>query len=136
MSESAKILLAKRALAISCACLLWPAGGVHAGEIQAGVADVKVQAANPFSGREDIQSEGRTLFNIHCSHCHGPNAFQGERRRDLRWLKRRYRKEMIAVFLKTTLNGRPEKGMPSWRDVFTEEELWKIYTFLETVQKK
>ena len=91
---------------------------------------------NPFSGREDIATEGRTLFNVHCSHCHGPNAAQGERRRDLRRLKRRYRDDMPAVFLKTAWNGRPEKGMPSWREIFAEEELWKIFTFLETVQKK
>ena len=56
--------------------------------------------------------------------------------RDLRRLKRRYRENMTAVFLKTALNGRPEKGMPSWQDKISEEKLWKIYTFLETVQKR
>ena len=66
---------------------------------------------------------------------HGPNAFQGERKRDLRRLSRRYREDINKVFLKTVLNGRPEKGMPPWKDIVEEEELWKIFTFLKTVQK-
>ena len=43
---------------------------------------------NPFSGDEEMISKGRTLFNVYCSHCHGPNAIQGERPRDLRRLSR------------------------------------------------
>ena len=136
MSKSAKTLPTNRALAAICACLLALVGNVHTGWTQARPADDQVKVSNPFSGRADIQPEGRTLFNVHCSHCHGPNAFQGERRRDLRRLRRRYREDMTAVFLKTALNGRPEKGMPPWQDVISEEELWKIFTFLETVQQR
>ena len=91
---------------------------------------------NPFTGRADIAAEGRTLFNVHCSHCHGPNAFQGLKRRDLRRLTRRYKARVANVFYQTATNGRPDKGMPSWKGVLEDETLWKIYTFLETVQKK
>ena len=91
---------------------------------------------NPFAGRDDLVSKGKTEFNIHCSHCHGPNAFQGERARDLRRLSRRYKKDMPAVFYKTVINGRPDKGMPPWKGVLEDEILWTIYTFLEAVQKK
>lgn len=91
---------------------------------------------NPFSGQADIQAEGRTMFNVYCSHCHGPNAIQGERPRDLRRLTLRYGENVAEVFLTTALNGRPDKGMPPWRDVMPEEKLWKVFTFLETVQKK
>jgi mono/diheme cytochrome c family protein len=45
---------------------------------------------NPYEGREDVVPEGAGLFNQYCSHCHGPNAVQGERPRDLRRLKIRY----------------------------------------------
>lgn len=96
----------------------------------------KLMFSNPFSGQEDIQAEGRTKFNVHCSHCHGPNAIQGERPRDLRRLTLRYGKKVAEVFLTTALDGRPNKGMPPWRDVMPEEDLWKVFTFLETVQKK
>jgi mono/diheme cytochrome c family protein len=99
------------------------------------MADEDAPPVNPFSGDEAIVSEGRTIFNIHCSHCHGPNGIQGERPRDLRRLKRRYRDNVTAVFLTTAKNGRPEKGMPAWREILAEENLWKVFTFLETIQK-
>jgi len=91
--------------------------------------------ANPFEGQADIVPEGKTLFNVNCSHCHGPNAIQGERPRDLRRLRKRYGERMPTVFLTTAHNGRPDKGMPSWEGVIEDETLWKIFTFLETVQK-
>ena len=91
---------------------------------------------NPFSGDEEIIAKGRSLFNVHCSHCHGPNAIQGMRKRDLRRLTIKYKDRVTKVFLTTALMGRVEKGMPSWGEIFEEETLWTIYSFLETVQKK
>ncbi len=111
-------------------------GAFPAETASAEAADESSAGVNPYAGQEDIQSEGRTLFNVHCSHCHGPNAIQGERARDLRRLTLRYGEKVAEVFLATALNGRPERGMPPWRDVMPEDELWKVFTFLETVQKK
>jgi len=90
--------------------------------------------ANPFDGRADLVSKGKTLFNVHRSHCHGPNAVQGERKRDLRRLSRRYQDRMPAVFYQTVTTGRAAKGMPSWKGVLEDKTLWTIFTFLETVQ--
>ena len=89
---------------------------------------------NPFEGKQDIIPEGNSLFNQYCSHCHGPNAAQGERPRDLRRLRIRYGDDAIAVFYKTINNGRMEKGMPVWKGVLTEETMWKIFTFLSSIQ--
>ena len=89
---------------------------------------------NPFEGKQDIVPEGNSLFNQYCSHCHGPNAVQGERPRDLRRLKIRYGDDAIAVFYKTVNNGRMEKGMPVWKGVLADDTLWKIFTFLSSVQ--
>ena len=90
---------------------------------------------NPFSGDEEIIAKGRTLFNVHCSHCHGPNAIQGTRKRDLRRLTIKYKDKMTLVFLTTVLNGRVEKGMPPWGGIMEEDTLWAVFSFLETVQK-
>jgi mono/diheme cytochrome c family protein len=98
--------------------------------------DGEAAVFNPFAGRADMASEGKTLFNVHCSHCHGPNAVQGEKRRDLRRLRGRYGEQLPAVFIETASNGRPDRGMPAWEGVVEKEQLWKIFTFLETVQKK
>ena len=89
---------------------------------------------NPFEGKQEVVPEGNSLFNQYCSHCHGPNAVQGERPRDLRRLRIRYGDDAIAVFYKTVNNGRMDKGMPVWKGVLREDVLWKIFTFLSSVQ--
>jgi polar amino acid transport system substrate-binding protein len=97
--------------------------------------DGEAAVLNPFAGRADMAAEGKTLFNVHCSHCHGPNAVQGEKRRDLRRLRGRYGEQLPVVFIETASHGRPDRGMPAWEGVVEKEELWKILTFLEMVQK-
>lgn len=84
---------------------------------------------------ENPHAEGNSLFNQYCSHCHGPNAEQGERPRDLRRLKIRYGDSRADTFRATVAKGRPEKGMPSWAGVLDEEVLNKIWAYLETVQQ-
>ena len=111
--------------------LLCGTGGAAFAEDTAGDAD----PTNPFAGRDDLVPEGRTLFNVHCAHCHGPDAFQGERPRDLRRLSLRYGEDMPVVFYRTATMGRPDKGMPSWKGALADEDLWKIFTFLRSVQK-
>jgi mono/diheme cytochrome c family protein len=91
---------------------------------------------NPLEGRADMVEEGRSLFNQYCAHCHGPNAIQGERPRDLRRLNLRYGREASRVFFETASNGKLDKGMPVWKDVLSDDVLWQIFTFLETVQTR
>ena len=83
-----------------------------------------------------MADEGHGLFNQYCSHCHGPNAIQGERPRDLRRLRIRYGDKAPEVFLGTISTGRPDKGMPVWKGVLSDEVLWRIFTYLESVQTK
>jgi mono/diheme cytochrome c family protein len=89
---------------------------------------------NPLSGRTDVVDEGRSLFNQYCAHCHGTNAYQGERSRDLRRLSIRYGHEAPRVFYETATRGKLDKGMPVWKPVLSDDVLWQIFTFLETVQ--
>ena len=117
--------------AIALVALLGFSGAIHAEKLKANGT-----VTNPFAGRDDMVPAGRTLFNVHCSHCHGPNAVQGERPRDLRRLSRRYGDEMPAVFYKTVTVGRVTKGMPPWKGILEDDAFWKIFTFLETVQKQ
>src|SRR5262249_59647899 len=58
---------------------------------------------------------GRSLFNQHCSHCHAPNAMSPEPSRDLRRLRLRYGDRMREITFTTVVDGRPTKGMPTWR---------------------
>ncbi len=88
----------------------------------------------PGASNEDRVREGKEVFNGTCAHCHGPDAEQAERKIDLRLLHHRYGGGMEEMFFKTVNNGRPSKGMPSWKDVFTEDQFVSIFAFLKTVQ--
>lgn len=90
---------------------------------------------NPYEGRTELVPEGKSLFNQYCSHCHGPDAVQGERPRDLRRLRIRYGDNAIGVFYTTINNGRMDKGMPPWKGVLEEDVVWRIFTFLSAVQQ-
>ena len=48
--------------------------------------------------------------------------------------KIRYGDDAIVVFYTTVNTGRMDKGMPVWKGVLTEEVMWKIFTFLSSVQ--
>lgn len=80
-------------------------------------------------------NEGRQIFDGTCAHCHGPNAVVADRKINLRLLRRKYGDEMDAVFLTTVTNGRPAKGMPTWKDVFKQQDFINILAFLKTVQE-
>lgn len=98
------------------------------------VAAADGELVNPYAGREDVIEEGGSLLNQYCSHCHGPWAVQGERPRDLRRLNLRYGDYAMSTYYTTVQNGRPPKGMPPWKGILDDEIVWKIYTFLQTVQ--
>lgn len=103
-------------------------GAAHAAEAE--------KLTNPYSGDPAVVKEGASLLNQYCAHCHGQWAEQGERPRDLRRLRIRYGNDAITMFKTTITNGRPDKGMPPWKGVLTDELMWKIFTFLESVQSE
>jgi hypothetical protein len=96
-------------------------------------AQEAARITNPFTGRADLVEEGRSLFTALLPLPRAPNAFQGERPRDLRRLKIRYGNEATNVFYDTVSKGRLDKGMPVLPGVLSEAVLWRIFTYLETV---
>ncbi len=86
-------------------------------------------AANPA----DVPA-GKELFNGTCAHCHGTDAVQETKNINLRLLHHRYGDRMDQVFFTTVENGRPAKGMPAWKGVFSQQDFTKILAFLKTVQ--
>jgi mono/diheme cytochrome c family protein len=116
------------AVLAAVACLSWI--DVRADEVSAS------PVTNPFEGRSELIDDGRSLFNQYCAHCHGPNAIQGERPRDLRRLKLRYGGEAPKAFYESVSRGRLDKGMPVWKGVLSDDVLWRIFTYLQTVQSE
>jgi len=98
-----------------------------------GGASFDVAPAMPPATPEMI-SAGKEAFNGTCAHCHGPDAVQGVKKIDLRRLKLRYGDRALNTYWKTVHEGRPEKGMPTWKGVFSDEQFTEIYAFLSSVQ--
>jgi polar amino acid transport system substrate-binding protein len=93
------------------------------------------QLAMPAAASQTDVAAGHKLFNQNCAHCHGPDAVQGEQRRNLRLLQQRYGDQMPQMFMTTVTHGRVSKGMPNWSGIFTDEEFHKILAFLSSVQE-
>jgi ABC-type amino acid transport substrate-binding protein/cytochrome c5 len=99
-------------------------------------ADAAPQAQNATSAAStDPTAAGRKLFNENCSHCHGPDAIQGERRRNLRLLHHRYGDEFDKVFMTAVTHGRVSKGMPTWSEILSDDQFKTILAFLHSVQE-
>ena len=88
------------------------------------------------SATPELIATGKEVFNGICAHCHGPDAVQGVKKIDLRRLTLRYGDGAHNMYWKAVHEGRPSKGMPTWKGVFTDEQLEQIYAFLSSVQSK
>jgi polar amino acid transport system substrate-binding protein len=78
---------------------------------------------------------GRVKFNDQCSHCHGSDGASPVRERDVRRLNIRYDAKWRELALTTIKNGRPDLGMPAWKEILSEPEILQVFSFLETIQK-
>ncbi|WP_244629028.1 c-type cytochrome [Methylocella tundrae] len=105
-------------------------------EPYAAVTDTSSAAEPPARASDPATiAEGRETFNGTCSHCHGPDAVVGQRKINLRLLSQRYGDKMDEVFHFTVTHGRPDKGMPNWTGVFSEDDFSKILAWLHSVQQ-
>ena len=78
---------------------------------------------------------GRVQFNDRCSHCHGSDGYSPVRERDVRFLKMRYSDKWQDTAMTTMKNGRPDAGMPAWKDILKESDVQQIVSFLVSIQK-
>ncbi len=100
---------------------------------KAAVPEATVVAAAP--ALSEAAQAGRVQFNDRCSHCHGSDGYSPVRERDVRYLKLRYSDKWQETATVTIKNGRPDAGMPTWKDILKESDLQQIISFLATVQK-
>jgi mono/diheme cytochrome c family protein len=89
----------------------------------------------PVAASAGQVAAGHKLFNDNCSHCHGPDAVQGIRQRDLRLLHHRYGGDMDQVFMTTVTHGRMSKGMPDWSGILNDKQFHAILAYLHSLQK-
>jgi polar amino acid transport system substrate-binding protein len=85
---------------------------------------------------DPLVAAGRMRFNDQCSHCHGADGASPVRERDVRRLTMRYDADKWRdVAVVTIKNGRPDLGMPPWKDSISEQNIKELVAYLATIQK-
>lgn len=109
---------------------------------------------NPYRSNqtnyEQIAILGKTLFNTHCARCHGIDALKPEGAPELRKLDSYCRnkidkeyfdacmKDTDQYFLNSVLDGKTRIGvthMPAWRGLLSQEAIWSIKNYIESVSQ-
>ena len=98
-------------------------------------AAVAAAEPEPAPALSDAAQAGRVQFNDRCSHCHGSDGYSPVRERDVRYLKTRYSDKWQDTAVVTIKNGRPDAGMPTWKDILKESDVQQIVSFLVSIQK-
>ena len=83
----------------------------------------------------EAATAGRVQFNDRCSHCHGTDGYSPVRERDVRFLKLRYGDKWQDTAAATIKSGRPDAGMPTWKDILKESDVQAIVSFFGSIQK-
>jgi cytochrome c oxidase cbb3-type subunit III len=85
---------------------------------------------NPYEGSKQAALEGQKIYlAMNCTTCHAYDGSgnQGPDLTDTRW---RYGGLPIQIF-NSIHDGRPQ-GMPSWKDKLTDDQIWKLVTYVES----
>ena len=92
--------------------------------------------ANPYRDNADAIRIGDSAFNQNCARCHGLGAVSGGIAPDLRFLEPG--NDMDEFFIGKVRNGVTRNGavyMPPFEGTLTQEAMWAIRAWLETVHE-
>ena len=92
--------------------------------------------ANPYAGNEEAIKVGKAGYNSNCARCHGLGAVSGGISPDLRELEEG--EEGDEWFIYRIRTGATRNGvtyMPAFEGIFSQEAMWAIRTWIETVPK-
>ena len=92
-------------------------------------------ASNPYRKNETAIHIGASAFNQNCARCHGLGAISGGIAPDLRYLPEG--NEGDEIFLNRIRHGSTRDGrvyMPPFEGIFSQEAMWAIRAWLETVR--
>ncbi|MBI3988927.1 MAG: c-type cytochrome [candidate division NC10 bacterium] len=93
-------------------------------------ADAPSSGTNPFAGDAQAARQGERLFKSFCGPCHGYDAKggQGPDLTDEVWAHGGSDQEIF----RTIHDGVPGTRMREFGSVLTDEELWKLVTFIRS----
>lgn len=93
--------------------------------------------ANPYRKNDIAIRIGSSAFNQNCARCHGLGAISGGIAPDLRYLPTE--DEGDEIFLNRIRHGSVRDGrvyMPPFEGMFSQEAMWAIRAWLETVREE
>ncbi|MBU1365861.1 MAG: cytochrome c-550 PedF [Gammaproteobacteria bacterium] len=93
--------------------------------------------SNPYRGNKTAIAIGSSAFNQNCARCHGLGAISGGIAPDLRYLPAG--DEGDEIFLNRIRHGAVRDGrvyMPPFEGIFSQEAMWTIRSWLETVHEE
>lgn len=91
---------------------------------------------NPYRENQAAAKIGASGYNQNCARCHGLEAISGGLAPDLRQLP--VKDEGDGYYVEAVRKGRSRDGriyMPPFEGVLSQEALWAIRTWLETVHE-
>jgi cytochrome c-550 PedF len=92
--------------------------------------------ANPYSGNAEAIKIGKAAYTSNCARCHGLGAVSGGISPDLRELEEGA--EGDEWFIYRVREGATRNGityMPAFEGIFSQEAMWAIRTWIDTVPK-
>jgi cytochrome c-550 PedF len=142
MGRTAGILFLSTAAVISAGRLAFGHGDVAPQAVDtAGLSSLgeDLQIENPYRGKPDYdlaRKIGDKAFNQNCARCHGLGAVSGGIAPDLRYL---VPGDDDEYFLGRVMSGAVREGvtyMPPFAEVLSQEAIWAIRSWLDTVAEQ
>jgi mono/diheme cytochrome c family protein len=98
---------------------------------------------NPLTPDAATLATGKTIFKNKCQKCHGPGGLgdgedaepEAREDMDLTVAKRAARNTDGVVYYKVA-NGRRKPKMPAFKEELTEDQIWAVVTYVQTLRKK
>ena len=98
---------------------------------------------NPLAADAKTLASGKAIFKDKCQRCHGPGGVgdgpdadpDAREDMDLTNPKRADRNADGVVYYKV-LNGRRRPKMPPFKEELSEEQIWSVVTYAQSLRKK
>ncbi len=78
----------------------------------------------------DKEYQGWKWFHVYCFRCHGIDAMGGTFAPNLRHSVGPEGSVTHDIFIQTVTNGRPTKGMPTWKALLDSSQIEELYSYV------